>query len=98
MEETKIDLCICAASVLFYLAVGCWGFVNIRRKARKLREEGKELPPGDRKFRPAVLASAALLILPFLVYFKPFVTAVLEACAVLGLYITLRERLGADKS
>ncbi|MBP5158235.1 MAG: hypothetical protein ILP18_10240, partial [Treponema sp.] len=92
MEETKIDLCICACALLLYLGVGVWGFFGIR-KARK----AGELPPADRKFRPALIASAALLVLPFLIYFKPYVTAVLEACAVLGRYITLRERLGTDR-
>ena len=98
MEETKIDLCICAAALLLYLGAGIWGFVRIRHEKRRLVSEGKELPPPDRKFRPAVISSAVLLALPFLIYFKPFVTAVLEGCAVLGLYITLRERLASLRS
>ena len=98
MEETKIDLCICAVAVLVYAAVGIWGSVKLLRKKRMLEGEGKTLPPADRKFRPAIIASAVLLALPFLVYFKPYITAVLEACAVLGLYITFRERLGGGKS
>lgn len=98
MEETKIDLCICAAALLLYLGVGIWGFVRIRHEKRRLAEEGRKLPPPDRKFRPAVISSALLLALPFLIYFRPFVTAVLEGCAVLGLYITLRERLGTGRN
>ena len=98
MEETTLDLCICAGATLLYLAVGAWGFVKLRTARKRLREEGKDLPPADGKFRPAIMASAALLVLPFLIYFKPYVTGVLEACAVLGLYITLRERLGAGRS
>ena len=97
MEESKIDLCICAAALLLYLGVGTWGFIGIRRMKKRLAAEGRELPPPDKKFRPAVISSAVLLALPFLIYFKPFVTAVLEGCAVLGLYITLRERLASGK-
>ncbi|MBQ3798737.1 MAG: hypothetical protein II837_00435 [Treponema sp.] len=97
MEETKIDLCICATALLLYLGVAAWGFVRIGRERRRLTGEGRELPPPDRKFRPAVISSAVLLALPFLIYFRPLVTAVLEGCAVLGLYITLRERLSPGK-
>lgn len=97
MNETKIDLCICATALLLYLGVAVWGFVSIRREKARLGKEGKELPPPDKKFRPALISSAVLLALPFLIYFKPYVTAVLEACAVLGLYITLRERLGKGR-
>ena len=89
MEETKLDRCIFAIALLVYRGIGAWGGLCIR-KAKRM---GK-LPPADKKFLPALLASAGLLALPFLIYFKPFVTAVLEGCAVLGLYITLRERLG----
>lgn len=97
MEETKIDLCICAGALLLYLGIAVWGFVRIRREKRRLSGEGRTLPPPDKKFRPAVISSAVLLALPFLIYFRPFVTAVLEGCAVLGLYITLRERLASGK-
>ncbi len=97
MEESEIYLCICAAALLLYLGVGAWGFIRIRRMKSRLTAEGKELPPPDKKFRPAVISSAVLLALPFLIYFRPFVTAVLEGCAVLGLYITLRERLDPGK-
>ena len=58
---------------------------------------GETASPADRKFVPSVVTSAVLLVLPLLVYFKPYVSAVLEACAVLGLHITLRERLGGEK-
>ena len=94
MEKNRINLCICALSVAAYLLIALRGVWVIRRKRRRLEAEGKELPPADRKFVPAVVSSAVLLCLPFLVYFDPFVTAVLAACAVLGLFITLRERAG----
>ena len=97
VEESRINLCICAVSVLLYLLVCIRGCVKLRRKKRMLEGEGKKLPPPDRKFIPSVAASAVLLILPFLVYFKPYITAVLAGCAVLGLHITLRERLGEGK-
>ncbi len=97
MEETKINLCICVLSVLLYLLVCLRGFLKIHRRKRTLEAEGKVLPPADKKFVPSVVSSAILLALPFLVYFKPYITAVLEACAVLGLFITLRERLGEEQ-
>ncbi|MBQ9538364.1 MAG: hypothetical protein IJU95_03765 [Treponema sp.] len=93
MEEKKIDLCICSVAVLAYIAVGVWGFVSISKTRKRLEGEGRELPPADSKFRPAIISSVALLSLPFLIYFKPYITAVLESCAVMGLYITLRERV-----
>lgn len=96
-DEFQINLCICAAAVLLYLLTGVRGLLKLRQRKRLLEGEGKQLPPADRKFVPSVVTSAVLLVLPLLVYFKPYVSAVLEACAVLGLHITLRERLGGEK-
>jgi len=97
VEESRINLCICAVSVLLYLLVCIRGCVKLRRKKRTLEGEGGQLPPPDKKFVPSIVASAVLLALPFLVYFKPYITAVLAGCAVLGLYITFRDRLGEGK-
>ncbi|MBP5464798.1 MAG: hypothetical protein J6Y13_06480 [Treponema sp.] len=98
LDEFRINLCICAAAVLLYLLTGIRGLLKLRKRKRLLEGEGKTLPPADRKFVPSVVTSAILLVLPLLVYFKPYITAVLEACAVLGLHITLRERLGGEKT
>ncbi len=97
MEETRINLCICILSILLYLLVGLRGIWKILHKKRILEASGKRLPPADKKFIPAVISSAVLLVLPFLVYFKPYITAVLEACSILGLFITLREREAGQK-
>lgn len=97
MDEKKINLLICCLSLVIYLIVAVWAFVKMRNLKRRLKEEGRKIPSPDSKFRPASISSSILLLLPFLIYFKPYITAVLEACAILGLYIVLRERISLLK-
>jgi len=88
-----IHLYICIAAVIAWIAVIAVFAVKISGAKKTLVQEGRSIPSSDKKLVPSVIASFVLIALPFLVFFKPYITAVLELCGVLGAYIVLQDRL-----
>ena len=95
MTDWYIDwpaLIVCAVAIASYAAVLTFFFVRIAKAKKALSGTGN-IPRPPASYKTALTVSAALIIFSFLVPLQTYITAILCACAVLGVRIALKERL-----
>lgn len=93
----RIDLAVCILATVLWSAVTIYYTVSISKAKKKLLESDKAVPRSEKQLIPTVICTFILLSLPYLIYFKAYITAVLEGCAVLGAFNVLKERLSELK-
>ncbi len=93
MNRYMIDLIACITGAALWLLVMLFFMIKISLEKKNFIQSGKSLPKCKSSYILTLCASAILVALPFLILFQPFVTVVLELCAVLGAFLVLRERL-----
>ncbi len=81
------------AGLVAYILVLAIFLKKISKAKKALRNEGKEIPKATSSYRTIFPASIVLMILPLLIPLGNLITGTVVACAVLGLYISLRDRL-----
>lgn len=81
------------AGLVAYILVLAIFLKKISKAKKALREANKELPKATTSYRSIFPVSLVLIILPMLIPLGNLITGVVLACAVLGLYISLRDRL-----
>ncbi|MCH5290691.1 MAG: hypothetical protein J1D88_02885 [Treponema sp.] len=90
----------CVVLVYFCHAIHAAKKKNMRQSARtqpSKDEQNPAVPKPAPSMYGSVALSFALVVLPILVPLSRFVMAIMELCAVLALFITLRERLSQYK-
>ena len=83
---------------LAYLAVLLVFLAKISKAKKEARAKQKPVPKTTASYRAIFPASIVLVLLPLLIPLGNLVTFVVCACAVLGLYISMRERLSSIRS
>jgi len=86
------------AGALAYLAVLIIFMVRISRAKKTALEEGREIPKATASYKAIFPASIVLIILPMLIPLGNLITGAVCACAVLGLYISVGDRLSKINS
>ena len=89
----SVDLIICICGTLLFAAEMVFFFARINRAKKIAAEAEREIPPVKGQLKGIIACAVALLLLPILVPLQTYVTAVVCACAVLGPYAVLKERL-----
>ena len=67
--------------------------MKISKAKKEALSQGREIPKASASYRAIFPASIALIILPMLIPLGNLITGTVCGCAVLGLYISLRDRL-----
>ena len=83
------------AGLIAYIAVLLVYLKKISRAKKEALDNGKTIPKAQSSYKAIFPASIALIILPLLIPLGNLITAVVCACAVLGLYISLKDRLSS---
>lgn len=93
----NIHLFIFTLSIALYLIILTVFSIMIHKAKKNISDARKKEIKGGTKFYSVFIFSLILIILPALIYFEIFVTAVLCACALLGEYIVLKDMLDTIK-
>lgn len=88
-----VQFYIFAAALVCYVTVAVIFCIKISRAKKKAAALQKKIKTASSSYKAIFPASAALMILPLLIPFETWITAVFCAAAVLALYISLKDRL-----
>ncbi len=81
------------AGLVAYIVVLVFFLAKISKAKKEALSQGREIPKASASYRAIFPASIALIILPMLIPLGNLITGTVCGCAVLGLYISLRDRL-----
>ena len=99
MTTYTLDLIACVTGLSLWIFVFVFFSIRIallkkqHEAEAKLSGKTKELPKVTAGYVTSVVLSLVLAVLPYLVLFQLYITIVLEGCAVLGLFMLMKDRL-----
>lgn len=99
MNTYTLDLITCVTGLTLWVGIFVYFTIRISLVKKSLQTQAKiaekscTLPKLSSRYVVAVVVSFVLAVLPYLVLFKLYITIVLEGCAVLGLFMLMRDRL-----
>ncbi len=93
----NIDLIICILGAVCYVFIIFFYTYRIQKIKKALPKE-KIIPLTSKSFKTIFIFASLLLILPLFIPLQTYVTAICCACAVLGAYLALKDRLEQIKN
>jgi len=91
MNPLKLNLIICLCGTVLWILLTVFHAVIIIR-AKKTAPDKECIAKAPSSYWCVIVSSAAVVVLPYLILFQPYVTAVLEGCAIMGTWAVMKER------
>ncbi len=92
MNPFTINLIICLTGTILWIFMFTLYSVKNSMAKRKLENEGKGVEKTAASYKICIIVCGIVCALPYLILFKPYITAVLEGCGVLGTLSIMKER------
>lgn len=93
MSPNRLNLIICLSGTFLWIVVLVYHLIRISVAKKKLLASGGSVDKAAGSYVFCIVICAVASLLPYLILFKPYVTAVLEGCSIFGTWSIMKERL-----
>lgn len=93
MDPIKLNLIICLTGTALWIFTFAIFFIWISQTKKRLAGKNINAEKSPKSYIASIIASACVIALPYLILFRPFITAVLEGCGILGTLAVMKDRL-----
>ena len=93
MNPLMLNLIICLAGSVLWISALTIFSVWISKAKKQVAAKGLDTGKVSKSYVFCIVICAVVCALPYLILFKPYITAILEGCGILGTWSLMKERL-----
>ncbi len=93
MNPIRLNLLICLGGTIIWVFTFAFFVIRITVQKKMMEKLGQTVEKIKAGYVGTIIVCFLVCLLPYLILFKPYITAVLEGCGILGTWSLMKERL-----
>ncbi len=93
MNPYALNLAICLGGTVLWISTLATLLILISRTKKSMAQKNIAAEKVTPSYTMSIVLCGVVCALPYLILFKPYITAIFEGCAVMGTLAIMRERL-----